>query len=155
MAASANSRGRPTGSFRLVSQARNIVYNVVTYFDKEKSELIEVPLKKTAEATKVSLPLVRKIRLEARKSDGEKIKSPIQHPRIQPVLGNIDDFDKEAIRGEILGFYKKGELSTLDLLLPKVKEPPINFAGSRTSLWTLIQEYGISIQETITATELY
>ena len=50
-----NIPGRPTGSHRLASQARNIVLSVFKFFDKDSTEPVEDVMKKTSEATNVSL----------------------------------------------------------------------------------------------------
>ena len=76
--------------------------------------------------------------------DGE---SPVHQPRLARVLGAIDDFDKEAIRREILSFYERGELPTLDSLLEIIKEPPPNFKGGGTSLWTLLKSMGFKYKK--------
>ena len=54
----------------------------------------------------------------------------------------MDQFEKEAIRKEIIAFYDRGELPTLDNVLEKVKEAPINFPGGRTTLWKVIRTLG-------------
>ena len=68
--------------------------------------------------------------------------SPVYRQRLSPILGTIDEFDKEAIRREILAYYERGELPTLDSLLQAVKKPPISFKGGRASLWRLIKSIG-------------
>ena len=62
MATSLHKPGRPSGTHRLVSQARSIVLNVFKYFDDAKKDPIDVVMKKTSEATKVSQPVIQKIR---------------------------------------------------------------------------------------------
>ena len=142
MASAPRSCGRPLGTSRLASQARNIVLNVFKHFEKEKAEPTENVVKKTSEATKISQAVINKIRLQAKRSKDGVIKSPAYRQHLAPVLGTIDDFDKEAIRREILAYYERGELPTLDSLLEIVKEPPLSFKGGRTSLWTLLKSMG-------------
>ena len=138
--------GRPAGTSRLVSQARNIVLHVFKYF-KDKEEKTEEALKKTSEATKVSQALISKIRLQGKRSVEGVIKSPAHYSRLASVLGGIDNFDREAIRREVLSFYERGELPTLDSLLERIKEPPINYKGARTSLWKLLKSMGFKYKK--------
>ena len=134
--------GRPSGAQRLVSQARNIVLNVFNYFDYEKRDPIDVVTKKTSDATKVSESVIQKIRTQSKKFEGGVIKSPLYRHRLSPILGAIDDFDKDAIRRAILAFYERGDLPTLDSLLEIIRGEPISFKGSRASLWRLIRSLG-------------
>lgn len=135
--------GRPAGTTALVSQARNIVLNVFRYFDnKDKTVLIQEIVRRTSEATNVSQSVINKIRLQGKRSGDGVIRSPLHRNRRATVLGRIDDFDKAAIRREILAFYERGELPTLDLLLRRLREPPVDFRGGSTSLRKLLKSMG-------------
>ena len=116
----AHKRGRPVGASRLVAQARNIVHNVYKYFDDQFNDTpVQDIVKMTSEATGVSQSLVQ-IRWQGRSSEDGVITSPPRKKIVSPVLGNTDDFDKEVIRKEVLAFYARGELPTLELLLNKI-----------------------------------
>lgn len=54
----------------------------------------------------------------------------------------VDSFENECIRNEILSFYKRGELPTLDALLEKLKEDPVKLNGGRTTLWKIVRGLG-------------
>ncbi|MPC31882.1 hypothetical protein E2C01_025182 [Portunus trituberculatus] len=64
--------------------------------------------------------------------------------RGSPVLDSVDSFDEACIRRIILAFYEKGEIPTLKNILTKVKEAPVNFEGSLTSLYKVIKRMGFS-----------
>ena len=81
--------------------------------------------KKTSEATHVSGCSVSRIR----RSETGVISSPVHPRRPCPILDSLDDFDRDTIIRTILAFYERGELPTMELLLGKVKEPPLSFAG--------------------------
>ncbi|KAG7168791.1 hypothetical protein Hamer_G030492 [Homarus americanus] len=76
---------------------------------------------KTASATPVSMTTAERIKAEAKKSPGGVICSPSARP--SPVVGQLDYFDRECIRRELLSFYERGELPTLSTLLERVKQP--------------------------------
>ncbi|XP_076043134.1 uncharacterized protein LOC143026502 isoform X2 [Oratosquilla oratoria] len=125
---------------RLVSQSRVIIRNVWEYFRAQDEITSEVDVNiKTATATGTSLRTVYKIKKQAKEG---KIESPPPKKRHSRVMQNVSSFDEEYIRREILSFYGRGEIPTLDLLLAKVKLPPINFSSGRTSLYKLIRKIG-------------
>ena len=106
-------------------------------------------VKMTSEATGVSQSLVQKIRSQGKSTADGVIKSPPPKKRLSPVLGNIDEFDMEVIRKEVLAFYERGELPTLKLLIDKIKEEPLAFKGSQTSLWNLLKDMGFRYKITL------
>lgn len=59
----------------------------------------------------------------------------------------MDQFEKEAVRKEIIAFYDKSELPTLDNVLQKAKEAPVKFSGGRTTLWKAIKTLGFRFQK--------
>lgn len=75
------------------------------------------------------------------------LKSPRYRTRPSPVLESVNDFDKEVIRRDILAYYERGELPTLASLFQRVKEPPVNFKGGRTSLRTLLKHLGFRFKK--------
>ncbi|XP_066969210.1 uncharacterized protein [Macrobrachium rosenbergii] len=88
-----------------------------------------------------------RIRLQGKRSGDGVIQSPLHRNRLSTVLGRIDDFDKEVIRREILAFYKRGQLSTLDLLLQRVRKPPVDFIGGTTIVWRLLKSMGLTCKK--------
>lgn len=63
------------------------------------------------------------------------------------VMDNTDEFVRDAIQWEVLSFYERGELPTLDLVLKKVKEYTLSFQGERTSLWWLLRNLGFKCKK--------
>ena len=117
--------------------------NVYKFFKRQGGydHIDEVDIK-TAEATQVKVRTIRTIKNQSRSSLDGVIKSPAPRPRLKPIMDTVDDFDKEAIRREILSFYERGELPTLDSLLEKVTEPPISFKGRKSTLRKIIRNLG-------------
>ncbi|KAK4320060.1 hypothetical protein Pmani_009049 [Petrolisthes manimaculis] len=128
---------------RFKSQARNIIWNVYRYFSAQwggdsSAEVLE----KTAKATNVSVKTVRRVQRQASECDPNPITSPVYHPKKLRVRIKLDDFDKECIRKEVLSFYERGEIPTVDALLERVREEPVKFEGGKTTLWKVIREIG-------------
>lgn len=128
---------------RFRSQTRKIILNVYHFFRGQwgtdsSSEVVE----KTSKATDVSVSTVKRIRQEAARHGGSILPSPVQQSKRVRLRGNIDSFDKDCIRKEILSFYERGELPTLSALLEKVKEEPVNYHGGKTTLWKIVRELG-------------
>lgn len=128
---------------RLGSYSRNIIMNIYRYFSSQwgaesNAEVIE----KTSKATGVPVNTVKKIKRQATESGQDLFSSPVHHGKRLRVRGELDDFDKECIRKEILSFYDRGELPTLKTLLEKVKQDPVNFEGGRTTLWKVVKQLG-------------
>lgn len=83
-----------------------------------------------------------KIRGDGKKSEQGVIESPISQKRICHIFDNIDELDKEAIWKEVLAFYERGELPTLNFLLEKVSLEPIAYQGGRTTLLKILKDLG-------------
>ena len=136
---------RPTRHVsRYGSQARNMVMSVYRYFSRQwGGESVAEVMEKTSQATEVPRETIKKIKRQASKlGPDESFSSPVgPHKRIR-IMRKLDSFEKECIRKEILAFYERGELPTLDELLRRVKEEPIKFEGGRTTLWTAVREMG-------------
>ena len=62
-------------------------------------------------------------------------------------MGELDVFDKDCIKRELLGFYERGELPTVEKLLVLVKKPPISFKGSHYSLYKLLRQMGFKYKK--------
>lgn len=116
------------------------------YFRSQDSLISECDLdKKTADIAGIASTSVQSIRLQSAKGDLNS--PPAKKKRVARVLDRTDAFSKDCIRRELLGFYDRGELPTLDALLEKVKEQPINFTGSRTSLHSLVRKMGFKYRK--------
>lgn len=70
------------------------------------------------------------------------ISSPVYRAKKLRVRDKLDNFDKECIRKEVLSFYDRGEIPTVDALLEKIREEPVNFEGGTTTLWKIMREIG-------------
>ena len=123
---------------RLHSQTKNIIINVNRYLAHQHrcmsvSEIDE----ETAKATGVCVRTVKAIKQQSAKHF--PITSSPKRATPPSIIDKMDQFDKEAIRKEIIAFYDRGELPTLDNVLLKVKEAPVNFSGGRTTFWKVIR----------------
>ncbi|KAK4312187.1 hypothetical protein Pmani_016343 [Petrolisthes manimaculis] len=99
-----------------------------------------------AKATGVTVRTIRNIKQKAARCHPLPISSPSR--AVQATISSrLDDIDKGLIRKEIVSFYDRGELPTLDLLLKKVKQPPINFSGGKTTLWSVIRKLGFKYKK--------
>lgn len=99
----------------------------------------------TAKAVGVCVRTVKAVKHQS--TQGFPIKSPPQRATPPSIFCKMDEFEKEAIRREIISFYERGELPTLENVLEKVKEAPINFAGGRTTLWKVLRELGFRFKK--------
>ncbi|XP_068250573.1 uncharacterized protein [Palaemon carinicauda] len=128
----------PSRPPRICSQYKNIIVNVFRYFRKHEhyDHISDIEMK-TAKATHVSRRSVSRFRAQGKVGT---ISSPPRQKRPAPVFDSTDHIARDAIRREILAFYERGVVPTLDLLLERVKEPPISFAGGNSSLRVLIEE---------------
>lgn len=62
-------------------------------------------------------------------------------------MDKTHELDREAIRREVLSFYERGELTTLDLLLEKVKKHPLAIQGGRSDQWRLLKDMGFGYKK--------
>lgn len=125
---------------RLTSQSRRIILNVYNHYRNQDERESEMDVEsKTVAATGISIRTLQRIKRQHREHG---IQSPPCRTRISPVLGAVDDFDKECLRRVILSFYERGEIPTIESVLEKVKEPPISFRGAQTSLRILVKQLG-------------
>lgn len=128
---------------RIKSQARNIIWNVYRYFSTQwgGDSSTEV-LQKTVRATQVSEKTVQRIVRQGSECAPNPISSPVYRAKKLRVRDKLDNFDKECIRKEVLSFYDRGEIPTVDALLEKIREEPVNFEGGTTTLWKIMREIG-------------
>ncbi|KAK3883463.1 hypothetical protein Pcinc_012239 [Petrolisthes cinctipes] len=120
---------------RFKSQARNVIWNVYRYFSAQwggdsSTEVLE----KTAKATHVSEKTVKRIKRQASECDPNPLSSPVYCPKKLHVRYKLDAFDKECIRNEVLSFYERGEIPTIDDLLDRVREEPVKFEEAKVVL---------------------
>ena len=110
---------------RVNSTAKNIIFNVYKYFERESAKTKNrVPPKlthKTAEATGYG---ERTVRIVAEKSalSGAAFFSPAKRYKIDRKKIVTDDFDTEALRSAVHEFYSEKKYTTMDFLLSAVKE---------------------------------
>lgn len=133
---------------KLRSQTKNMIMNIREYIAQQGRCLSVTEIdEETARAVGVCVRTVRAVKQQASKCHPHPITSPPQRATPSCIFKRLDEFDKQAIRKEILSFYDRGELPTLDKLLKKVKQDPLNFRGSRTILWTVIRELGFRFKK--------
>ncbi|XP_045112603.1 uncharacterized protein LOC123505423 isoform X2 [Portunus trituberculatus] len=126
---------------QLTTQTKQVVMNVHDFFRSQNQLVSESDLEiKVAAATGISVRSVQRVKRQAK--EGRLLSPPLVRTRQSPVLGSIDDFVEGCLRKEILSFYERGEIPTLDALLEIVKEPPVHFQGGRTSLHKIIKNIG-------------
>ena len=127
----------------LSSQAKQIVYNVSSYFKEETKTPSKTPKSgfpiKTSEATGVSERTVSNIRTEKKETGQLASRKKIESRRSSKIL---DDFDLCAIRNKIHEFYTvRKELPTLEKLHKVLKED-IRFSGSKSFLRKQVRKLG-------------
>lgn len=122
---------------KLQSQAKNIIMNIRQYIAQQgKCLSVTQTDKETARAVDmcVCIRTVKAVKQQASKCHPLPITSPPQRATPSSIFKKLDEFDKQNLRKEILSFHDRGELPTLDKLLKKVKQDPLYFQGSRTTL---------------------
>lgn len=125
---------------RITSDTRRMAMYVYNYFRHQDEQESETDvMRRTAAATGISVRSLQRIKQQHRCG---VIKSPPPRTRISPVMGAVDNFDEDCVRREILSFYERGELPTVEALLKRVKEPPVSFTGASTSLRKLVKKLG-------------
>ncbi|XP_064120782.1 uncharacterized protein LOC135225379 [Macrobrachium nipponense] len=100
---------------QITSQTRIVVIKVCNYlrgqYDKEGEDDI---VKRTAAATGISVRSIQRIKQQHKRGE---MHSPPPRSRKSPVMGALDDFDKDCVRREIMAFYERGEIPTIEKLL--------------------------------------
>ncbi|XP_047539544.1 uncharacterized protein LOC125072952 [Vanessa atalanta] len=132
-------------------QARQIIYNVAKYMQKEKDEGVmnaNQVQDRTANATGTSVRTVRNILAECKKSHISGFRTPGKRRlKSKPITG-INRFDKGIIKRCIHNFHvAEKEMPTLRKLLTKFRRD-IHFKGSSGSLNKIIRELGFKWKKT-------
>ena len=135
---------------RVNSTAKNIIFNVYRFFEKESAKTKnKAPPRlthKTAEATGYSERTVRRIVSEKSAQSGAAFCSPAKRYKLDRKKIVLDDFDTEALRRAIHEFYSEKKYPTMDSLLSAVKEKGI-ISGERTTLWRVIRKMGFKYKK--------
>ena len=130
---------------RVNSTAKNIVFNVYKYFEREsaktKNRVLPKLTHKTAEATGYGERTVRRIVAVKSALSGAAFSSPARWYKIDRKKIVMDDFDTEPLRSAVHEFYSEKKYPIMDSLLSAVKEKGI-FSGERTTLWRVMRKMG-------------
>ena len=133
---------------RLSGTAKKIVNHVHEFMKLEKragrSILKMNVIERVAKACQLSTSTVATIRRQAK--DGDQFKTPTKRYTTIRTRINVDDFDKQAIRRVIHGFYERHEYPTLDSLLAELKVKQL-FPGGRGSLHKLVRKMGFKYRK--------
>ena len=138
---------------RVNSTAKNIIFNVYKYFERESvKNKNRVPPKlthKTAEATGYGERTVRRIVAEKSASSGAAFSSPAKRYKIDRKKIVMVNFDTEALRSAMHEFYSEKKYPTMDSLLSPVKEKNEKgiFSGERTTLWRVMSKMGFKYKK--------
>ena len=123
---------------RLNSTVKKVIVNINDYFDKESKKRRRAespkPGQKTADTTGYCRRSVERVVGEKRSLERAEFPSPSKRYKQSRKRVIVDDFDVEAIRRAIHGFYGKKEFPTLDKILTEVRRRGL-FTAGRTSLW--------------------
>ena len=131
---------------RISSQSKYIVENVRAFFEKEKlkGSFIKTLLgvKRTTEATGLSLRTINRIHQEYISHDGQFM-MPFKRYGVSRIRINPNSFDREIIRRIIHNVYCRKEYPTLCSVL----EEEFGFPGGRFCLWRVLKEMGYSYKK--------
>nr|XP_018900448.1 PREDICTED: uncharacterized protein LOC109032657 [Bemisia tabaci]XP_018906389.1 PREDICTED: uncharacterized protein LOC109036553 [Bemisia tabaci]XP_018908627.1 PREDICTED: uncharacterized protein LOC109038124 [Bemisia tabaci] len=136
----------------LHSQAREFVARVIKYFEKEKQNNgpllgINQVLERTAQALDIGYCTVRRIKKESELVASQKKPKFSTPGKTHKKKGKeVDDFDAEAIRRHIYGYYRDKNVPTLDKLLKSLAEADL-YKSSRSALHRLLQELGFTYRK--------
>ena len=110
---------------RVNSTAKNIIFNVYKYFEREsaktKNRVQPKLTHKTAEVTGYGEHTVRRIVAEKSALSGAAFSSPAKRYKIDRKKIVMDDFDTEALRSTVHKFYSDKKYPTMDSLLSAVR----------------------------------
>ena len=121
---------------------KNIIFNVIKYFEDEKERhgkqkfRPNAVMQKVAEATGVPLRTLQ--RLSNANSESKKIKRK-KAKLSREKFGKLDDFDLGVIRRLIHQFYLRNESPTLDKILKELKEK-MEFPYGRSCLHKILKK---------------
>lgn len=128
---------------RLTGTAKQIVHNVHEFMALEKkagrSTLRMKVVECVAKACQLSTSTVINIQHQAK--CGGIFKTPIKQYTSSRTRINVDDFDRQAIRRVVHGFYERHEYPTLQSLLAELKSRQL-LAGGRSTLHQVLREMG-------------
>lgn len=133
----------------LNSQSRELVIKLQSYFEREyQNGGPLIPLNRVqdrvADALEISRKTVSKINKEKfgpSGSEENKLHTPRKKWRKSSTMLDIDDFDSDAIRNHIYGYYTRNEYPTRAKLLVSLKEAGL-FNGGKTTLSALLKKIG-------------
>ena len=146
--ASSDALGFPVRGMPKTVREKNIIFNVIKYFEDEKERhgkqkfRPNAVMQKAAEATGVPLRTLQ--RLSNANSESKKIKSK-KAKLSREKFGKLDDFDLGVIRRLIHQFYLRNESPTLDKILKELKEK-MDFPYGRSCLHKLLKKMGFSFK---------
>ena len=138
--ASSDALGFPVRGMPKTVPEKNIIFNVIKYFEDEKERhgkqkfRPNAVMQKAAEATGVPLRTLQ--RLSNANSESKKIKCK-KAKLSREKFGKLDDFDVGVIR-LIHQFYLRNESPTLDKILKELKEK-MDFSYGRSRLHKLLK----------------
>ena len=142
--ASSDALGFPVRGMPKTVREKNIIFNVIKYFEDEKERhgkqkfRPNAVMQKAAEATGVPLRTLQ--RLSNGNSESKEIKSK-KAKLSREKFGKLDDFDLGVIRRLIHQFYLRNESPTLDKILKELKEK-MDFPYGRSRLHKLLKKMG-------------
>ena len=140
-----------TRSPNLHSQAKQVIFDVRQFFQKEKEYgSILIPItqvnRRTAVAARVCEKTVEKISREGRENAEnqapKKFTSPKKRQRSKPITADFfDNFNEGVLHRTVLRFYERKEIPTLEKIHEEVKNS-IEYPGSRESLRQVLKKIG-------------
>ena len=145
---SSDALGFPVRGMPKTVREKNIIFNVIKYFEDEKERhgkqkfRPNAVIQKAAEATGVPLRTLQ--RLSNANSESKKIKCK-KAKLSREKFGKLDDFDLGVIRRQIHQFYLRNESPTLDKILKELKEK-MDFPYGRSRLHKLLKKMGFSFK---------
>ena len=146
--ASSDALGFPVCGMPKTVREKNIIFNVIKYFEDEKERhgkqkfRPNAVMQKAAQATGVPLRTLQ--RLSNANSESKKIKCK-KAKLSREKFGKLGDFDLGVIRRLIHQFYLRNESPTLDKILKQLKEK-MEFPCGRSCLHKLLKKMGFSFK---------
>ena len=139
---STRKRGKPVNS-----KQQNIIFNVVSYFVKEKENggkplyKSHAIVSKTAAATGFSSTYITKL---AKEGKAGRTPGKIHHQK-KGKFGKLDDFDLGVIRQIIHCFYLRNESPTIAKILAELKRK-MDFPYKKSYLHSLLMKLGFKFK---------
>lgn len=137
----------------LNSQAREMVIKLRGYFERERMNggpLLPVDnvVERVAKALGIGVATVSRITKEKygeSSIEEHKLSTPKKR-KMKLRTTSVDDFERDAIRNHIYGYYSRSELPTLDKLVKSLQEAGL-LTGGRTSLWRIVKKIGFTYKK--------